>query len=103
MEQQVKEILPDELIAKLEKGEKLQLIDVRELEEWNAGHMKEAKLIPLGFLPHRLDELDKETPLIMICRSGARSHRACEYLTELGFDATNLVGGMLAWPGEVEK
>ncbi|RNB91465.1 rhodanese-like domain-containing protein [Brevibacillus fluminis] len=103
MEQQVKEILPDDLIAKLEKGEKLQLVDVRELEEWNAGHMKEAKLIPLGFLPHRLDELDKETPLIMICRSGARSHRACEYLTELGFDATNLVGGMLAWPGEVEK
>lgn len=103
MEQQVKEIRPDELLSKLEKGEKLQLIDVREVEEWNAGHLKEAKLVPLGFLPYRLEELDKETPLIMICRSGARSHRACEYLQELGFDATNLVGGMLSWPGEVEK
>ncbi|MGE5701422.1 MAG: rhodanese-like domain-containing protein [Clostridia bacterium] len=103
MEQQVKEILPSELLAKLEKGEKLQLIDVREPEEWNAGHIKQATLIPLGFLPYRLEELDKETPLVMICRSGARSHRACEYLQELGYDATNMVGGMLSWPGEMEK
>lgn len=102
MQGQVKEIMPEELIAKLEKGEKLQVIDVREEEEWNDGHIAEAKLIPLGYLPHRLNELDKETPIVMICRSGGRSHRATEYLTELGFDVTNMVGGMLAWPGEIE-
>jgi len=103
MEGSVKEITPDEVLAKIEKGEKLQIIDVREVEEWEAGHIKQAKLIPLGFLPHRMDELDKDTPIVMVCRSGARSHTATQYVTEQGFDAANMVGGMLAWPGEVEK
>ncbi|MGN7470968.1 rhodanese-like domain-containing protein [Brevibacillus sp. SAFN-007a] len=102
MSQGVKEMTPQELLEKLAAKEKLQVIDVREVEEWNEGHIKEAKLIPLGFLPHRLDELDKEVPIVMVCRSGARSHRATEYLSELGFDAANMVGGMLAWPGEKE-
>ncbi|MBR8661711.1 MULTISPECIES: rhodanese-like domain-containing protein [Bacillales] len=101
-EQGVKEITPQELMEKLAAGEKVQVIDVRELEEWNAGHIKQAKLIPLGFLPHRVDELDKETPVVLVCRSGARSHMATQYLQELGFDAANMVGGMLAWPGETE-
>ncbi len=103
MEGFVKEITPEELLEKIEKGEKLQIIDVREVDEWNAGHIKQAKLIPLGFLPHRVDELDKETPIVMVCRSGARSHMATQYVTDLGFDAANMVGGMLAWPGETEK
>ncbi|MGM0712946.1 rhodanese-like domain-containing protein [Brevibacillus parabrevis] len=98
----VKEITPQELLEKLAAKEQLQVIDVREVEEWNEGHIKEAKLIPLGFLPHRTDELDKDIPVIVVCRSGARSHRATEYLFELGFDAANMVGGMLAWPGEKE-
>jgi len=103
MEGSVKEITPEEVLAKIEKGEKLQIIDVREVEEWEAGHIKQAKLIPLGFLPHRMDELDKDTPIVMVCRSGARSHTATQYVTEQGFDAANMVGGMLAWPGEVVK
>lgn len=103
MENQVKEITPEEVMAKLDKGEKVQIIDVREVEEWNEGHIPQAKLIPLGFLPYRIDELDKDTPIIMVCRSGARSHRATEYLSQMGFDATNMVGGMLAWQGETEK
>ncbi|NGQ95990.1 rhodanese-like domain-containing protein [Brevibacillus sp. SYP-B805] len=103
METYVKEIMPEEVMEKLAKGEAIQLIDVREVEEWHAGHIPQAKLIPLGTLPVRIDELDKETPIIMVCRSGARSHRATEYLTMLGFDAANMVGGMLAWPGEIER
>lgn len=102
MSDQVKEITPQELLEKLEANEPLQVIDVREVEEWNAGHIKQAKLIPLGFLPHRIDELDKEIPIVMVCRSGARSHMATEYLSNLGFDVANMVGGMLAWPGETE-
>ncbi len=99
----VKEITPQELLEKLEAKEELQVIDVREVDEWNAGHIKEAKLIPLGFLPHRIDELDKNIPIVMVCRSGARSHNATEYLSTQGYDVVNMVGGMLAWPGEVEQ
>ncbi|MCK9906303.1 rhodanese-like domain-containing protein [Frankia sp. Cpl3] len=90
-------------MAKLEKGEDFQLIDVREVDEWNAGHIAQAKLIPLGFLPYRLEELDKERPIVMVCRSGGRSYRATEYLQAMGYDVINMVGGMLAWPGETEK
>jgi rhodanese-related sulfurtransferase len=103
MDNQVKEITPQELLDKLEANEQVQVIDCREVEEWNSGHIKQAKLIPLGFLPHRVDELDKEIPVVMVCRSGARSHRATEYLSELGYDVANMVGGMLAWPGETEE
>lgn len=103
MNEQVKEITPQELLEKLEAKESVQVIDVREVDEWNAGHIKQAKLIPLGFLPHRVDELDKNIPVVMVCRSGARSHRATEYLSEMGYDVANMVGGMLAWPGEKEE
>ncbi|CAM5780363.1 MULTISPECIES: rhodanese-like domain-containing protein [Bacillati] len=102
-DQGVKEMTPQELMEKLAAKEELQVVDVREVEEWNAGHIKEARLIPLGFLPHRVDELDKDVPVVLVCRSGARSHMATEYLTNLGFDAANMVGGMLAWPGETEQ
>lgn len=102
MDEQVKEITPEELLAKLEANEPVQVIDVREVDEWNAGHIKQAKLIPLGFLPYRMDELDKSKPVVMVCRSGARSHRATQFLSSQGFDAANMVGGMLAWPGETE-
>lgn len=103
MEQNVKEITPVEVLEKLKNGEELQLIDVREVEEWNEGHIEQARLIPMSSLPARIDELDKEKPIIMVCRSGARSHRTSEYLMQFGFDVTNMVGGMLAWPGEVKK
>jgi len=98
----IKELTPEEVAEKLKNGEDVQVIDVREPEEWAEGHIPQARLIPLGTLPERLEELDKEKPVIMVCRSGARSHRATEYLTYLGFDAANMVGGMLAWTGDVE-
>lgn len=103
MHDEVKEITPEEVIAKLEQGEDFQIIDVREVDEWEAGHIAQAKLIPLGFLPHRLEELDQDRPIVMVCRSGGRSHRATQYLQEMGYDVSNMVGGMLAWPGETEK
>jgi len=101
MDDQVKEITPEELLKKLEAGEDVQVVDVREVEEWNAGHIRQARLIPLGFLPYRLNELDKTRPVVLVCRSGGRSHMATQYLSSQGFDAANMVGGMLAWPGEV--
>lgn len=73
------------------------LLDVRENEEWNAGHAPAATHIALGELPNRLGDVSKEEPLYVVCRSGGRSARAVAYLRETGFDAVNVEGGMQAW------
>ncbi|MCE2788039.1 MAG: rhodanese-like domain-containing protein [Bacteroidota bacterium] len=93
------DITIEELKERMEKGESLYIIDVREpheYEEFNIG----AKLIPLGSLPDEaagMDELKNEE-IILHCRSGARSGNAKLYLQELGFTKVrNLLGGMLAW------
>ena len=86
---------------KLAKGETFNIIDVREEDEWESGHMAEAKHIPLGTLPERYNELDPNELTVIVCRSGARSARACEYLTGLGYQVINMAGGMLDWDGPV--
>ncbi|MGI9596160.1 MAG: rhodanese-like domain-containing protein [Acidimicrobiales bacterium] len=74
-----------------------QLIDVREPDEVAGGTLPGAVNIPLGDLPARVDELDRDRPVVLLCRSGGRSTQAAEYLTGLGFgDVVNLAGGMLA-------
>ncbi|MFC4553645.1 rhodanese-like domain-containing protein [Georgenia faecalis] len=72
------------------------LLDVREQDEWDAGHAPDAVHIPLGELPARVDELP-EADLIVVCRSGGRSARATAWLARAGFEARNLDGGMKAW------
>lgn len=75
-----------------------QLIDVREPSEVATGTIPGAVNIPLGDLPGRLGELDADRPVVLLCRSGARSGQAAKFLSENGFDAvTNLTGGMLAY------
>lgn len=74
-----------------------QLVDVREPDEVAAGTLPGAVNIPLGDLPHRLDELDPSRRVVLLCRSGGRSGRAAEFLAAQGFrDVVNLTGGMLA-------
>ena len=76
------------------------LLDVREQDEWDAGHAPGAVHIPLGDLPARYGELDADTQVLVICHSGGRSARATQWLNEaVGLDATNLDGGILAWQG----
>jgi rhodanese-related sulfurtransferase len=76
------------------------IIDVREQDEWDAGHIHGAVHVPLGEVPQRLDELTRdEEPLVVVCRSGGRSARAVAWLVQNGIDATNLDGGMGAWAG----
>lgn len=80
------------------RGTPVQVIDVREQEEWDAGHMAEATLVPLGDLEQRRNELDPSVPVVIVCRSGRRSLIAAEYLDQLGFNnARSLAGGMIAW------
>ncbi len=76
------------------------LLDVRESQEWLAGHIDGAVHIPLGELPARVGEVPPGGPLVVICRSGNRSARAVAWLNENGFDSLNLIGGMQAWDGE---
>nr|WP_145164894.1 rhodanese-like domain-containing protein [Paenibacillus terrae] len=94
---------PQEVASRLNHGEKLYMLDVREPEEWAAGHLEGAKHIPLGQLTGRLHELDKSKEIIVICRSGNRSGLACELLSEKGFDVVNMTGGMNDWNDVVES
>jgi Rhodanese-related sulfurtransferase len=96
-----KTITPQEVAAKLKRGEQLNLLDVREPEEWADGHVAGAKHIPLGQLSQRHDELKQGKELIVICRSGNRSGLACELLAERGFDVVNMTGGLNAWIDEL--
>jgi len=76
------------------------LLDVREPEEFDAGHAPGARPVPLGELSQRLDELTAAPTIVCVCRSGVRSAAAAEALASAGYDAINLVGGMLAWAAE---
>jgi rhodanese-related sulfurtransferase len=72
-------------------------IDVREPQEWDAGHLDGAILIPLGELQARAGELPRDRPLVIVCRTGARSGYAADALVAAGYDAGNLAGGLFAW------
>lgn len=86
----------------IKKGKEVNLIDVREVDEVAAGKIPGAENIPLGLLEFRMNELDKSKEYIIVCRSGARSGRATQFLESYGFKATNMTGGMLSWRGSVE-
>ncbi|RUL48615.1 rhodanese-like domain-containing protein [Lysinibacillus antri] len=98
----MKEISAKEVQQRIENGEQLNLIDVREVDEVQAGHIPGITNIPLGLLEFRSHELDKNKPYIMVCRSGGRSGQATHYLQSQGFDVTNMTGGMMSWEGKVE-
>ncbi|HEB93083.1 MAG TPA: rhodanese-like domain-containing protein [Gammaproteobacteria bacterium] len=77
------------------------IIDVREMLEIAQGTIPGAKPIPLATLLARMDELDRERRLVIICRSGARSAQACRFLQQQGYDNVyNLRGGMIGWAHE---
>jgi rhodanese-related sulfurtransferase len=73
------------------------LLDVREADEWDAGHAPEAVWIPMAELQARVDELPRDRRIVAICRTGARSGVVAGALFAAGYDAVNLDGGMRAW------
>ena len=97
------EITVLELKARMDVGEKLTVIDVREPYEYAIARIPGTKLIPLGQIEERSGELDPETEIILQCRSGKRSADALNRLKAKGFtQLKNLVGGVLAWSDEVD-
>jgi rhodanese-related sulfurtransferase len=73
------------------------VVDVRDPEEYVAGHVPGALLVPLNTLPHRMQDLPSARPLYIICASGARSAAAAEWLGRGGLDAVSVAGGTGAW------
>ncbi len=83
--------------AKLNSAEPPFLLDVRQPNEYHAGHIAGAVLIPLGDLHNRATELPQDREILCVCRSGSRSGSAARQLAVLGFKSLNLSGGLLAW------
>lgn len=87
----------------LKSNQPFQIIDVRQPNEFENGHIPGATLIPLGELSSRYSEINRETEALVVCRSGGRSTKACEFLGSVGYrNIYNLMGGMLGWDGDVE-
>jgi rhodanese-related sulfurtransferase len=95
-------ITPEELQKKLENGEKLEIVDVRENEEVATGMVPGAKHIRMRDIPANLAYFDKDKEYILICRSSHRSENVCYYLQEQGYKVRNMIGGMIAWTGETK-
>ncbi len=73
------------------------LLDVREADEWNAGHAPGARHLPMSELTTRMGEVPADDPLYVVCRSGGRSARVVQYLAAQGHPALNVDGGMQQW------
>lgn len=98
----VPEITPKQLKQRLDRGDDLYILDVREPHEYQICNLS-GNLIPLGELPKRVSELDSSREIVAHCRSGKRSAEAVEFLTKAGFRKIwNLKGGILAWSDEVD-
>ena len=74
-----------------------EIIDVREPQEYVAGHVPGAKLIPMAQLSSRLEEIERQEPVYVVCASGNRSAAMTDLLRNAGFDAYSVVGGTRAW------
>ena len=81
----------------LYQNEQLSLVDVREVEEFETLHLEGAQNLPLSQLTDIYDQLDKDLLHYVICKSGMRSSRACQFLAEQGYDVINVQGGMTAF------
>ncbi|MBA2606477.1 MAG: hypothetical protein H0U96_06380 [Acidobacteria bacterium] len=101
----MQETTATELKQKLDNGENVQLIDVRQPDEHDFAKIAGAKLIPLGDIMRRMDEIDESKETVIHCKAGGRSAKAIEFLQKAGFKGklSNLKGGITAWSNEVDS
>lgn|SRR5512143_1054716 len=96
-------ISPKELKARIDKGDQLVLLDVREQWEFDLAKVNGSTLIPLGTLPQSLSKLSRDSEIVAICHHGMRSADATNFLLQQGFpNVKNLVGGIDAWSAQVD-
>lgn len=97
------DITPQELKARLDAGDDLLIVDVREPHEWDICRIDGAQLIPLQTLPAHFEELPRDREIVVHCKLGGRSAKAAEFLRAKGFDRVlNLTGGIYAWIDSVD-
>lgn len=98
------QITATELKSRMDAGENVQLIDVRNPNEYEFAKIPTAKLIPMGEIMSRIDELDPTREAIIHCHAGGRSARVIQALQQSGYEGelTNLAGGITAWSQEVD-
>jgi rhodanese-related sulfurtransferase len=89
-----------ERVAELQQQGSIQLIDVREDHEWEAGRITGARHLPLGVLAAEAETIDRETPVVFYCRVGGRSAMAANAFARAGYEAHNMVGGLEAWAAQ---
>ena len=102
--QPMPEITATELKERLDRGDDVQVIDVREPNEYEIARIPDSKLIPLGQVVGRMSEIDPSRETVVHCKMGGRSAKAIEALKRAGFTGhlTNLKGGITAWSNEVD-
>ena len=101
----VGELTPTEFCGRWPEDERenITFLDVREPAEREIASLPDTTDIPMMEIPSRLDELDRETPIVVMCHSGGRSRRVAEYLSASGFVGVfNLTGGIDAWSQEID-
>ncbi len=91
----VPEVTPEQVAEAAAGG--APVIDVREPDEYESGHMAGAVLVPMGQVVARVGEVTRDGPVYVVCATGARSGRAAQWYRSQGIDARNLAGGMKAW------
>ncbi len=100
----MKNITPREVSERLQNGEQLQFLDVREPWEYDTARLENSILIPLGAIPSRYPELDPEKEWIVYCHHGIRSRQACSILESVGIkNVSNLHGGLDYWSQTVDR
>jgi adenylyltransferase/sulfurtransferase len=102
LENGIAQLTVKELKRRIDLGEDLFILDVREPFEYQIANIG-ATLIPLNDVPKRLAEIPRDREIIVHCKAGVRSQRAAEYLSQAGYaQVTNLTGGILAWADEID-
>lgn len=93
-----------DLKARMDKGDKIFLLDVREPHEYSLAKIEGSVLIPLGQVPHSLKQLDPSAEIVAYCHKGMRSADAVGFLLQQGFsNVKNLIGGIEAWSIEIDQ
>jgi adenylyltransferase/sulfurtransferase len=104
LEMVMEQITASELKARLDAGDDIQLIDVRQPDEYEFARIPGAKLIPLGEILSRMSEIDPTRETVVHCKMGGRSARAIEAMQQAGFTGKliNMAGGITAWSNDVD-